>query len=199
MRKALYAFVVMLFVTGCMRNEQAMEVPTIMTVKPVELFEGESAKFKPFMGTMSGAFKLRYKGEKPSANLDLEIWQKGKAAVPAGSVGDLFFNSDGKKNKEVEIIVAIEDDANAKLIRIKLGTVYDSGSGATTFTVPLEMDLKARGLAYDNKPRSFAAEGDVAVPVWAMFASSSNGLRAADLESLKDQEWALVVLFRPTN
>lgn len=44
-------------------------------------------------------------------------------------------------------------------------------------------------------------KGKAAVPVWAMYATSSNEIRASylSLEALKDHEWALVVLFRSTD
>ncbi len=198
MRKLLSVIVVMFLVTGCVKNDRSMDAETVVTVKPVELFTGDTAKFKSFLGTMSGAFKLRYKGEKPNASLDLEVWQKGNAVEPAGSIGDLFFHSDGKENDEVEVIIAIEDDAVGKQMRIKLGTVYGSGSSVGTFTIPMETTKMIRGLLYDRETRSFTVEGDAVIPVWAMYGTSSNEIRASDLslDALKEQEWALVVLFR---
>lgn len=200
-RLGLSVIFAMLLISGCMRNEQTTDAKTLMTVKPVELYNDKNEKFKPFMGTMSGAFKLRYKGAKPNASLDLEIWQKGKAPVPAGSLLDLFFSSDGRKNDEVEVILALEDDPNAKSLRVKLGTFYDSGHSVGTYTIPLEKNLVSRGLLYDHEPRTFAAEEGATVPVWAMHATSSNEIRASSLslEALKEQEWALVVLFRSTD
>ncbi len=202
MRKWIGVVLIMFFMTGCVQNDEQTDAKTIITVKPVDLYKGESAKFKPFMGTMSGAIKLGYMGKKPNASLDLEIWQKGKPAESVGSIGDLYFSSeDADKNREIEVIIALEDDVDGQKMRVKLGTFYDSGNSVSTFTIPLEIKLMARGVLNDSEPRSFASEDNAADPVWAMYATSSNVIRTADLtlEALKEQEWALVVLYRSTN
>lgn len=82
--------------------------PAEITLTPVDLFKGDGAKLQPFLGAMSGAFKLSYEGNKPNASLDLDIWKNGKKVGSFGSIDDLFFSSDDPESHEVEVIISIE-------------------------------------------------------------------------------------------
>jgi hypothetical protein len=111
--------------------------PTEITLTPNDLFKGDGAKFKHFLGSMSGAFKLRYEGNKPNANLDIDIWQNGKKVASSGSIGDLFFSSEESREIEVIIsIVTISIEGYDEFNTIKVGTIHDTGSRLGTFTIP---------------------------------------------------------------
>ena len=173
--------------------------PTEITLTPVDPFKGDGAKFKPFLGAMSGAFKLRYEGNKPKINLDIDLWENGKKVASSGSIGDLFFSSDDRESHEVEVIISIDPVSNGgqdQLNTIKVATIQDSGSGLVTFNIPSDKKLAARGLISNNKPRTFNT--DESVHVWGMHATSTNEIRTADFsqESLARIEWALIFTLR---
>jgi hypothetical protein len=169
--------------------------PAEVTLTPVDLFKGDGAKFKPFLGAMSGAFKLRYEGNKPNAKLDIDIWQNGKKVASSGSIGDLFLGSDVRESHEVEVIISMDVFAvqgQEEFNTIKVSTIHDSGSSTATFIMPWDKRLTTRGLIYNNEPHTFIA--DDSVYVWGMQATSTNVMNTADLspESLSKLEWALI-------
>ncbi|KRE29757.1 hypothetical protein [Paenibacillus sp. Soil522] len=202
----MYISMLALLTSGCTQlfesetsKLEQMKGPAKITQTPVDVFKGEGAKFQPFLGAMSGAFKLRYEGNKPNAKLDIDIWKNGKKVASAGSIGDLFFSSDVSESHEVEVIISIatvsiegQDEFNT----IKVGTIHDSGSTLATFTIPWEKKLTTRGLIYNNEPRTFMA--DESVYLWGMQATSTNVIHTADLspESLSRLESALIFTLR---
>lgn len=187
-----------LFETDMSEPEQS-KGPAEITLTPVDVFKGDGAKFQPFLGAMSGAFKLSYEGNKPNAKLDIDIWQNGKKVASAGSIGDLFFSSDVRESQEVEVIISIDTvsiEGQDEFSTIKVGTIHDSGSSLATFTIPWDKQLTTRGLIYNNEPRTFIA--DKSVYIWGMQATSTNGIHTAGLspESLSRLEWALIFTLR---
>lgn len=191
--------------TGCISSKSPNTVEKSdsnvaqMTVEPVDLFAGDAAKFKPFLGSMSGAFKLRYKGQKPQASLDLDLWEDGKK-TSAGSVGDFFFSTEDQTTGEIEVIIAIEslsDDEQGDRERIKLGVYHDSGSSLATFTLPLDQPMKGRGLMAAQLPQTF--DFVQPVPIWGMQGTRSNQMQTADLSqaSIQSLEWGLILTLRP--
>jgi len=180
--------------TSELRTNKATQI----TVEPVDLFSGEGAKFKPFLGEMSGAVKLSYNGEQPNAALDIDIWQNGKKVSSQGSIGDLFLRSSGRENREVEVIISIDTlNIEAKdRYTVKVGTFNGTGSGLTTFTLPRNEKMTVHGLISESEERTFEAQG--AVPIWGMQSTSSNMIQSANLsaESLNRLEWALVITLR---
>ena len=98
---------------------------TTIKLTSVDLYKGDGAKFKPFLGSMSGAFQLEYKGNKPNAHLDIDIWEKGEKVSSAGSIIDLFFHPKDEGNNKLEIIIAVDtisikDQDQYKEIKISL-------------------------------------------------------------------------------
>lgn len=169
------------------------EKPTEITLTPVDLFEGDAAKFKLFLGSMSGAFKLRYEGNKPTVKLDIDIWRNGKKVSSSGSIGDLFFGS--KESHEVEVIISVDTTSikgTGEFFEVKVNAINDSGSSLTTFTFPWDKKLTTQGLIDNTEPFTFNT--DESVHVWGMQATSNNVMRVADFspESLSGLEWALI-------
>ncbi|WP_193726572.1 hypothetical protein [Paenibacillus guangzhouensis] len=196
----------MLILTGCAsdpgkRTPVNKEALATITLTPVDLFSGSAAKFKPFLGNMSGAFKLRYDGKRPKASLDIDVWKDGKKAASSGSIGDLFFSPSNEENREVDIIISIDTDtsfdASQKSVnKIKVSIQHDAGYTATTFTTPWDSKLSARGLIDYAEPRTFSTNGPI--HVWGMQATSNNMIRTADFspESLQRLEAALIFTLR---
>lgn len=198
--------ILLILLIGC--SEERKEVippenqPETTTIKltPVDLFQGDAAKFQMFLGPMSGAFKLKYEGPKPDANLNIDIWKNGQKVDSAGSIGDLFFNS-GKENasNEVEVIISVETvsfEGQNKFCTIKVSEVHQSGSSLATFTIPWDDKLTGRSLMEFSNPQSFTTNQPV--HVFGMQATSSNGIYTLDPspESLSKAEWALVFTLR---
>ncbi|MBB3128762.1 hypothetical protein FHS19_003437 [Paenibacillus rhizosphaerae] len=205
MRLKACILIIFFVLTGCIAESKETtspereSIPTQIKLVPVDLFKGEAAKFKPFLGQMSGAFKLKYEGSKPNAKLDIDIWKDGRRVDSVGSIGDLFYSPDEQKNNEVEVIVSIDTVSNEEKDEtciIKVANVDRSGSGLVTFQIPWDKKLTARGLIQDAETRTFTA--DQAVHVFGMQATSSNTIRTSDLstESLSQTEWALVFTLR---
>lgn len=204
MRLIACVLILLLSLTGCVAESvkpvpKSKDEPTEITLTPVDLFKGDGAKFQPFLGAMSGAFKLRYEGNKPNANLDIDIWQNGKKVASSGSIGDLFFSSEDQASDEIEIIISIDTFSNEDqddFNKIKVSTIHDSGSNLYTFTIPWDKELTARGLISNNEPRTFNAEESVYV--WGMQATSTNKIHTADFtpESLSRLEQAIIFTLR---
>ncbi|CAM4247255.1 hypothetical protein FHS16_001436 [Paenibacillus endophyticus] len=170
-------------------------MPAEMLLTHVDLFKGAGAKFQPFLGPMSGAFELSYKGTKPNVWLDIDIWKQGKKVSSGGSIGDLFFHPDLQKNHKVEIIISIEAvfiDGQYEFNTIKVRAGNDSGSSLSTFTVPWDKSLTSRGLIFPSDPLTFKA--DDSIPV----STSTNMISTADLspDSLKGLESAIIFTLR---
>lgn len=205
MRVKASILIMLFFLTGCFAESTETppgNKPDPVTIKltPVELFKGDAAKFQLFLGSMSGAFKLTYEGKKPNASLDIDIWKDGRKADSAGFIGDLFHSTEeSKSGHEVEVIISIDTvslEGRDDYSTIKVCTVDQQGSSLSTFTIPWEKGLKARGLIKSAEPFSFTA--DQPVHVFGMHATSSNEIIMADLspESLSRTEWALVFTLR---
>ncbi|MBM6384060.1 MAG: hypothetical protein JSY10_08705 [Paenibacillus sp.] len=202
MRLRYYIIIFLFVLTGCSaESAEAIKpdqlITDSITLTPVDLTQGETAKLRPFLGTMSGAFKLRYEGEKPSASLDMDIWENGVKVDSAGSIGDLFFSPEGQVNNsnEIEVIISIdtvrtEEDKEVCIVKIS------TGSGLATFTLPWNSELKGRGLIQNTETLTFTP--DHPVHTFAMHATSSNQVFAGGFseESLSKIEWALVFTLR---
>lgn len=208
MRILSILILVVLILTGCSTNSDQTfpdnnkkSEAAELTLTPVDMFEGEAAKFKPFLGAMSGAFKLAYKGSRPNAWLDIDIWKEGKKVKDStGSVGDLFFSSGEEKSSgEVEIMISVEsisaeEKESSRLIKVNL--VHDSGTSLSTLTIPWDPKLSMQGLIQNSEAQTFTASEPV--HVFAVQAASVNQMSTADLtnESLSKTEYALVFTLR---
>ncbi|MCM3782415.1 hypothetical protein M3231_05485 [Neobacillus mesonae] len=204
MRFRICLFLFLLVLTGCLNGNEETIVPEIpepigLVLTPIDLSQGESAKFRPFLGMMSGSFKLEYKGSKPNARLDMDIWENGRRVDTNGSIGDLFFDSGEQKSDEIELIISVDTvhiEEQREMNIIKINRVSDSGTSLSTFSFPWNKELTTRGLIETMEPLSFTA--DQAVHVFGVQATSTNSIRTADLseESLSQTEWALIFTLR---
>jgi len=204
MRLLACTLLLLLFLVGCSAESSKISPerntkPATVKLTHVDLYKGSGAKLKPFLGSMSGAFKLEYKGTTPNAHLDIDIWEDGKKVSSAGSVGDLFFSSDDKARDELEIIIAINtisNGGNDKFKEIKINLINDSGYSFITSTTPWDQKLTAEGLIHYSESQTFSA--DETVYVWGMHATSTNSIRTSDFspESLSNLEKAIIFTLR---
>ncbi|WP_390580921.1 hypothetical protein [Paenibacillus illinoisensis] len=200
LRLRYYIMIFLFVLTGCSADSAEaikpdQSITDRITLTPVDLAQGETAKLRPFLGTMSGAFKLKYEGEKPSATLHMDIWENGSKVDSAGSIGDLFFSPEGQVSNEIEVIISIDTvrtEEDKEICIVKIST----GSGLATFTLPWNSELKGRGLIQNTETLTFTP--DHPVHTFAMHATSSNQVFAGDFseESLSKTEWALVFTLR---
>jgi hypothetical protein len=195
--------IVFMILTGCFAGTKEQISPETDSTSskieftPVDLFQGDAAKFKLFLGPMTGAFKLKHEGNKPNVSLDIDIWKNGQKVESAGAIGDLFFSSNEQKgSNEVELIISVDTESIKEFSKIKVNTISHSGSSLSTITIPWDKKLTAHGLIQDTRPRSFTI--DQPVHVFGMHATSTNKIHTADLstDSLRNTEWALVFTLR---
>lgn len=178
----------------------AAEARTV-TITPVDLFKGDGKKFQPFLGLMSGAFKVQYEGAKHNAALDIELWKDGKKASLAGSLSDLFLNAKDTDQREIELIISIDTVTSAssnqeQFTTIKVATMRGDGSSLATFTIPWDKKLSTRGLIQPSEPRSLTDAAPIYV--WGMQATSNDMIHTADFspDSLSSLEYGLLFTLR---
>lgn len=201
-RVSAFVFILLSLVTGCISGSSVPErinTPPTITLTPIDPFQGEAAKLKPFLGNMTGAFTLRYEGTKPKANLDIEIWNYGKKVKSVGGLGDIFFTPNKEERKEIELIISIDTVAvlgQEKMNYIKIGIVHESGTTLYGFSPPTDQKMKGQGIITYHEPQSFIAKGTVRV--WGMQRTSANRMITADFsqESLSKVEQAILFTLR---
>ncbi|MBP3962612.1 hypothetical protein I8J30_07820 [Paenibacillus sp. DLE-14] len=114
------------------------------------------------------AFKLRYEGNKPYARLDIDIWKDGKKTASASSIGDLFYSSDGRGGRQIEVMIAVDTvpvEGKEELRIVKVNTIDDKGSSLATFTATWDKRLTSRGLLQTAERTAFKADAAVHVEV----------------------------------
>jgi hypothetical protein len=202
--RLLLALVIMLMIIGCTEDKPdpvEKEVADAITLTPAKLFEGQEAKYKPFLGSMSGSFKLKYEGNR-KVSLDLEIWKHGQLADSSGSISDLFSTGTERESDEIELIISVDtlpnSDENAErlMTSVKVADVRPTGTGSYGFTIPRNKDLLAQGLITHGVPITF--DSDEAAYVWGFETTSTNIISAKDFspESLAEIEWGLMFKLR---
>lgn len=205
MRILACMLVILLIITGCESESdgpvmKSKDGPTKITLNPVDLFNGEGAKFKLFLGDMSGAFKLRYEGDRPHASLDIDLWREGEKVGSVGSIGDLFFEPvDEKTEGEIEVIVSLDTisiDSQADDLKIRVSIQNESGASLSTLTTPWDQALTARGVIQNQEPKTFSTEE--AIHVWGMQSTSDQKIQILDFspESLSSIEQAIIFTLR---
>ncbi|MBH5320340.1 hypothetical protein I6N90_21340 [Paenibacillus sp. GSMTC-2017] len=201
MRLMMCVLIIALSLTGCATGsgKSTHEEAAKITVTTVDLFKGDAEKFKPFLGNMSGSFKLNYKGTKPNAILDVELWENGKKSKSLGSLFDIFWRSEKAKRNELEFIISIDTtfvEGQDDLSEIKIVEKSERGTNSYGFSHLWDKKIKAHGLISTRSPYTFPAKGDV--HIWGMHATTTNQIRVSDFspESLKNMETAIIVTLR---
>ncbi|CAM5783944.1 MULTISPECIES: hypothetical protein [Brevibacillus] len=186
---------------ACTPVEKAPEAA--MQVKPVDLFAGDAQKFKPFLGLMSGAVQVKYRGKSNEIKTTLEVWEYGKKTQTLGELGESIRDKDGKEGKEEqysfdgEAIFSVKgsqgEDPNKTHYEITVALTDKNGSTSSQ----LDWVVDAKQVA--SSPIELAEElnlqeGERAA-VWGMQATDEQVIKTVDFtpESLKNAKWALLV------
>ncbi|USG66984.1 hypothetical protein NDK47_06725 [Brevibacillus ruminantium] len=183
---------------ACTPVEKAPEAA--MQVKPVDLFAGDAQKFKPFLGLMSGAVQVKYRGKSGEIKTTLEVWEYGKKTETLGEFGESIRDKDGKEGLysfDGEAIFSVKgiqgEDPNKTHYEITVALTDKNGSSSSQ----LDWVVDAKQVA--SSPIELAEElnlqdGERAA-VWGMQATDEQIIRTVDFtpESLKNAKWALLV------
>ncbi|MGC5326541.1 hypothetical protein [Brevibacillus sp. SYSU BS000544] len=170
----------------------------MLHIEPIDLFAGEAAKFKPFLGTMAGAVKLKYTGDKKEIQAEVELWENGVRTKTLGSVGSLIQGSqEGKQSFEGEFIVSIKKEQvneNKPHFEVTSAIVDKDGSTASTIYLVDRVE-KLTGLNSIPLNKSMDVSENSKVAVWGMQATDENVIETVELtpEGLQKVKWALVV------
>jgi hypothetical protein len=182
---------------GCAKSEQ--NKMGLLNVKPFELFSGDAKKFQPFLGSMSGAIKLKYKGNKKSIKANIEIWENGtkKETLKSGSIIQISKSGDYVFDSEFVISVKKQNDtANANKTRYAVTSAFIDQKSSTSYEMQIETDnqLTASMPIVLNNKGQVISENEV-IAVWGMQATDQNSMQTVDFtpEMLKRVRWAMIV------
>lgn len=168
---------------------------TALRVEPIDLFAGEARKFQPFLGTMSGAVKLKSGGNKNDISAKIELWENGTKTKTYSSIGTSMQDSQDKtKDYEGEFIASIKTvsiEGSKPLYEIT--TAFANKNGTASSITYIDRDIRNTGSNTIQLNKSLdVSENEVAV--WGMQATDKNEWETIDLtpERLKNAKWALI-------
>lgn len=176
----------------------------MLHVEPTDLFAGEAGKFRPFLGTMAGAVKLKYTGSKKEIHAEVELWENGARTKALGSVGSMIQGpQEGKQAFEGEFIVSIKkEQVNENKPHFEVTSAIVDKDGSTASTIYLVENVeKLAGLGAIPLNQSVDVSENSKVAVWGMQATDENWIETVELtpEELKKVKWALVFTIRLEN
>jgi hypothetical protein len=169
---------------------------TALHVEPIDLFAGEARKFQPFLGTMSGAVKLKYGGNKNDISAKIELWENGTKTKTYSSIGTSMQDSQDKtKDYEGEFIVSIKTvsiEGSKPLYEIT--TAFADKNGTASSITYIDRDIRNTGSNTIQLNKSLDVSENDEVAVWGMQATDKNEWETIDLtpERLKNAKWALI-------
>jgi uncharacterized protein YrzB (UPF0473 family) len=200
-RMLIICFVIVLSTTlfGCAKSKQ--NKLALLNVKPFELFSGDAKKFQPFLGAMSGAIKLKYKGNKRYIKTSIEIWENGTKKETLNSFGGsiIQMSKSGDHIFDGEFVISVKkqnDTANANKTRYAVTSAFIDQNGSSSFEMQIEADNQLTAsmpIVLNNKGQDISENEDIAV--WGLQASDQNSMQTVDLtpEMLKRVRWAMIV------
>jgi hypothetical protein len=169
---------------------------TALHVEPIDLFAGEARKFQPFLGTMSGAVKLKYGGNKNDISAKIELWENGTKTKTYSSIGTSMQDSQDKtKDYEGEFIASIKTvsiEGSKPLYEIT--TAFANRNGTASSITYIDRDIRNTGSNTIQLNKSLDVSENDEVAVWGMQATDKNEWETIDLtpERLKNAKWALI-------
>ncbi|BBH21936.1 hypothetical protein Back11_32810 [Paenibacillus baekrokdamisoli] len=194
-----FALVIAITLVGCSQSNP--NIKPVLHVKPVDLFAGDAKKFEPFLGLMSGAVKLKYKGSKTSIKASIEIWENGTKKETLASMGGAILRASesGDHVYDGELILSVKkqnNTADENKTRYTVTSSYIDKSGSSSYEITLEADSKLTGsspIVMNDKGMDIAENEDIAV--WGMQTTDQNSMLTVDLtpEMLKRVRWAMIV------
>ena len=165
-------------------------------VEPIDLFAGEARKFQPFLGTMSGAVKLKYDGNKDDITATIELWENGTKTKTYSSISTAMQDSHEKtKDYEGEFIASIKTvsiEGSKPLYEITSAFANKNGTSSTVTYIDRDSRLNGSNTIQLNQTLDVAE--NEAVSVWGMQATDKNEWETVDFtpERLKTARWALI-------
>jgi hypothetical protein len=192
----------MLIFFACSLPLNDMQKIGTVRVEPVELFSGEGKKFASFLGSMSGAVKVTYTGEKSVVKVYAEVWEAGvRTQVLGPMLSEIRWPEEKKQSGEPwigEFIVALEqlegDNPYNQLLgyNAKTAIVHDHGTISTTFRIDSPADYTFRMPIPLGEVKVLSEDEEITV--WGMQSTNENQLRSAGLDSdtWQDAKWMLV-------
>lgn len=169
---------------------------TALHVEPIDLFAGEAQKFQPFLGTMSGAVKLKYGGNKNVITAKIELWENGTKTKTYSSIGTSMQDSQDKtKDYEGEFIASIKTvsiEGSKPLYEIT--TAFANKNGTASSITYIDRDNRNTGSNTIQLNKSLDVSENDEVAVWGMQVTDKNEWETIDLtpERLKKAKWALI-------
>jgi hypothetical protein len=169
---------------------------TALHVESIDLFAGEARKFQPFLGTMSGAVKYKYGGNKNNISSKIELWENGTKTKTYNSNGTSLQDSQDKtKNYEGEFIASIKTvsiEGSKPLYEIT--TAFADKNGTSSGITYIDRDIRNTGSNTIQLIKSLDVSENDEVAVWGMQSTDKNDWETIDLtpERLKNAKWALI-------
>jgi hypothetical protein len=197
----VFCFVIVLSTSlfGCSKSN-ANKLATL-NVKPFDLFSGDAKKFQTFLGSMSGAIKLKYKGSKKSIKVSVEIWENGTKKETLDSFGGSIFqiSKSGENIFDGEYVISVKkqnDITNTNKTRYAVTSAFIDKNGSTSYEMQIEADYQLAGsmpIVLNKEGLDISENDDIAV--WGMQATDKNSMQTVDLtpEMLKRVRWAMIV------
>lgn len=199
----IFVIGLLLLQAACTPIEKTPAAP--LQIAPLDLFAGEAQKFKPFLGLMSGAVQVKYRGEGDVLRIDLEVWEDGKLSHSLGSSDYMLKQQEGDNQFDGEAIFSVQslpDQAQpANKTSYQVTTALTSESGFTSTKLEWTVDAKqVASSTIELKEEKALQEGE-RVAVWGMQATDENAIHVVELtpESLQQTKWALIVFLSVTN
>lgn len=193
------AFAVLMLLTACSpsvsqpdaRKEDSLQVTR------TDLFQGESEKFKPFLGTHAGAVKLKYDGPDAWIQVDVEVWESGvKVETPGGWSTEIAkLPNEKTASLDGELIVSIyqkNTDSNETQYDIRSAiTKKGKGFSSSAQTIAARTNLTGSSPLVLNKDVQIEPHGSAYV--WGMQATDGNSIRTYGSieEALERSRWAI--------
>lgn len=168
----------------------------IFQVTPLDVSPKEALEYNPFMKN-AGAVKVRYRGDKDSIRLLMEVWVDGELYDVHSQMGG-FLTEDignGLKAWDGEVLISIEinetDDGHS---RYTTESIFFDESGHISYEGSIDADEAHTSLGHIqlHERQRVSDEGEVAI--WGIQASDRDSLTSVSLvpEELKQTDWALV-------
>lgn len=184
-----------LLITSC--NARDVIKQEGFQAEPLPLFEGDEKRYKPFLGSLSEAVKLRYTGSKGSIRVTAELWEYGVLTKTLGSITGGLQSKEGSASFENELIISIkelrsEPDNKGTRFAATVALIGDNGSSTSELLIESPLKLTNKMPISLGEAKQLSETEDAAV--WGFQATDESSLRTVDFspEYLKEAKWAVI-------
>jgi hypothetical protein len=203
-RNAIYMLILCMgMLSGCSNSilPSSIHTPTApptgtLSITPTDLFAGEGAKFKPFMGSMSGAVQLKYEGSQRQMKSEIEIWENGaKTKTIAEMNTNIWDDQKSKGTFDGEFAVSVKDEnLDGKTPQYAVTSAFIMGQGSSSSEMRINKKAAYRLASALQLNQTVVVADNQSTAVWGIQATNQNGLETGSSiqDALKKAEWALV-------